>query len=496
MTPPLPSPRAAAAALLLALCGAFAAAQPPAAPPAPPDDKDKPKAATPAEQRAVDAFAGGKLDDALAALQDAAKDNKVICPKATLSRWLVQAQKGPEARQLLERAVVESPKHPEVFLTNALFALNEGRTTDALLNAERVLELANGSTAAWDADQRKNFEREARFVQAAGYERRADWAAAATTLEEVRKANPTNAQVLYRLAKAEFNRDQLDAAVRHLQTGFAANKALDPPELVVAQFWMQKPIVAEDQKDAEKKVAENRAKAEAAFEAAQKAYDPARAGADKEARERSARVTRAYAGWLLEQGKEKVSRAELLVNEAVKLDPDNRDTKALNGLLARYTKNFPKAAELFDDVLRNSPKSAFAMGNLALALCESTALADKKRALDLAELYVSQNPQNADAYAVQAYVLYRSKPPQVQAAAASLGKALQGGQLGLDTAYYAALILNDQGKLEEAKKFLDSAVKSPAGSFVYRDEATKLLAEIDKKLAALPPPKTPSPKTP
>jgi hypothetical protein len=46
------------------------------------------------------------------------------------ARWCVETKQGQQARLLLEQAAAEEPSHPEVLLTNASFALGEGRVTD------------------------------------------------------------------------------------------------------------------------------------------------------------------------------------------------------------------------------------------------------------------------------------------------------------------------------------------------------------------------------
>ena len=60
-------------------------------------------------------------------------------PKVTLSRWFLEAKEGAAARQMLEQAATEDPGHPEVLLTNASYALGEGRVTDAILSLEAAI---------------------------------------------------------------------------------------------------------------------------------------------------------------------------------------------------------------------------------------------------------------------------------------------------------------------------------------------------------------------
>ena len=116
---------------LLALLLAFASSAFAQQPKDPPKDapKDAPGAAD--EQKAREAFLAAKLDDALKSLQAAVKANPTLSPpKVTLARWSVETGQGQQARILIEQAAVDDPTHPDVFLTNASFALAEGRITD------------------------------------------------------------------------------------------------------------------------------------------------------------------------------------------------------------------------------------------------------------------------------------------------------------------------------------------------------------------------------
>ena len=58
---------------------------------------------------------------------------------------------------------------------------------------------------------------------------------------------------------------------------------------------------------------------------------------------KSAKVHREYAGFLLDRGKPGAAKGHLSV--AQQLDPNARDTKALNGLMARYNRDLITAIE-------------------------------------------------------------------------------------------------------------------------------------------------------
>ena len=48
----------------------------------------------------------------------------------------------------------------------------------------------------------------------------------------------------------------------------------------------------------------------------------------------------------------------------MKLEPNNRDTKALAGLVARYDRDYPTAIKVFEELVRDHPSFGFATGNL------------------------------------------------------------------------------------------------------------------------------------
>jgi tetratricopeptide (TPR) repeat protein len=401
------------------------------------------------DQKAREAFAAGKVDDALKHLQAAAKANPAAAPpKVTLSRWFLDARRGREARLLLEQAAAEDPGHPDVLLTNGMYALNEGRVTDAVLSGEAALAAA--AQPRWDADARRRFQREARLCLVAALDRRGNFAGAREHLTALLKDDPRNPRLRTDLGRANFLLGNTEEAFADFQAARKDDPTLSPPELEVAQLWARKGDFA---------------KADEWFEKAARA-DP-----------NSARVHRAYGGYLLDRGKPDAAKSHLAVAE--KAEPNARDTKALLGLYARYTKDYATAARLFEDLVREHPADGFVRANLALVLAESGDANQRRRAVELAEVYASQNPQSAEPAAVLGYCLFRNG--RLADAERALALAASAGQVNLDTAYFLARVFAEKGQVEEAHKLLKSAVAGQ-GPFVYRKDAEGLLAELEKKL--------------
>ena len=162
---------------------------------------------------------------------------------------------------------------------------------------------------------------------------------------------------------------------------------------------------------------------------------------------------------------------------------NTRDTKALEGLFARYAKDYTTATRIFEELVREYPSYPFATANLALVLTESGDTNARRRANELAEANVKQNQRSADARAIFAYCLFKSGRT---ADAEKVARSTMGlEQITPDAAYFVAKVLADRGDYEQAHKIAKAACESK-GAFVYRKEGEALLAELDQKL---PPPK-------
>lgn len=414
-----------------------------------------PKATTTTEeQKAREAFRNGKVDDALKALEAAAKANPGMSPsRVIVSRWFLEAGQGQLARSHLERAAAEDPDHPDVYLTNASYALREGRVTDAALSCQAALD--KSALPRWTPDARKRYQRDARLGLVAVYEVRGHFKAAREVLRALIEADPNNPQHHRSMGRMAFLAGDPDAAFGELQAAFRLDPVGDPPELGMALLWGAK-------------------------------FDFTKAeewhGKAAQAHGGLVRVHVEFARYLLARGRLDAAKAHLAA--AQKLDPKGRDVRAIAGLAARHEKNYPTAVAIFEELVRDHPTYGFATGNLALALAESADPTQRRRALDLAELYVKQNPQAADGYAVLGYCLYKNG--RLVDAEKALALALSPGQVSPDTAYFAARVLADRGNGTEAQRLLKLALESK-DAFVFRKDAETLLADLQKKQ----PPKKP-----
>jgi len=437
------------APLLALLLAGLAAAEPPKLP----AELDKP----------LELFKAGKFDPCLEELRKATQANPTLRPpRLILAEWFAQANRPQDARLNLERAIVEDPTHPEGYLMNANVAFGEGRVTDALLSLRHAQTLA--ADVRWTAAQKKRFLLETRLGLATCLESRGDAAGVRETLQAVLADDPKNGAVRARLANALFGQGKPDEAFAELTKAHADDPVVELPELRMAALWTAKANGAA-------KLADARAHREEAEGWLKKAVA---------AHPKSAKPLRAYANWLLDDGR--ADAAAPYVEAAVKLEPTARDTLAVSGVLARHKKDFAAAATVFESLYKDAPNDPFAVGNLAISLAESGDAEKQKRAINLAVALVQQNPRSPDAAAVLGWC--KLKAGRVDEAEEHLLAVLKaGGTMSLDALYFAGKLLSDRKKYEDAQKVLKAALDA-RGAFVYRPDAGALLAEVVKLVPA------------
>jgi Tfp pilus assembly protein PilF len=374
--------------------------------------------------------------------------------------WYAQAGNGQAARGTLEQAIAEDPKHPEGYILNANIAFADGRPTEAILNLKAALDLS--ADTRWDADQKKRFAREARNGLLETYSARGDQAAAKEYAIELLNADPKNGVLRSRLAGITFRLDKPAEAEKELTQAFADDPTIDPPELQLSFLWQQR---ANGEPDAAKLLAH--------LEKVEEWLKKAVSGHPK-----NAKPAREYGWWLLDHGKP--DAAGPYVEAAGKLDPTAKETAVLKAVWLLHKKDPAAAEPILEGVCKDAPGDLLAHSYLCLCLAESGDEKKKKRAVDLADTLVKQNPKAAVGHAVYGWCLY--KVGRTDDAERALAAVLSAGQVSFDSAYFVARVLTDRMKFEEAHKLLTGAVTAPHGTFLYRPDAKVLLTEVTKKL--------------
>lgn len=483
MTVPLrriPAAVAAALSLCISAVSSVAAAPPPgpaaqpgnpAPPPAggAPAGPPRPPEADPVEgaDAAKELLRAGRLDDALAKLEEAVRRNPTLPPaKATLARLLVapDAGFGPEAvrigRNLLEQVTADHPDHPEAYLLIAAQALADGRPTECLICCEAAL--ARAERGDRPAENRKRFRREAGIGMAAAHEARGDWAAMQAAARAALEADPASGQARRRLGVALFRLGRPDEAAAELAAAAKADPSLEPAPVAMATLWAAKGEAAKAGEWFAKAVAEH---------------------------PDVGRIHYMYANWLLERGQ--AAKAKLHADTASRLAPTVRDADRLRALVARQLRDFETAEIILGRLLVESPGDFSAADQLALVLAESPDARKRERAMSLAEMNARQYPGSPAALSTLGRLQYLAG--RIDEAERSLAASVSGGRAGSDTAYYLAVLLRDAGRHEDARKLLDGALRAP-GVFIHRDDARKLLDALD---ADAPNPERPAiPKKP
>jgi tetratricopeptide (TPR) repeat protein len=311
-----------------------------------------------------------------------------------------------------------------------------------------VLQLVNNPR--WDADQRRRFVREARTGLARAFEVRGDWTSAREHLTAILADDENNGPARQRLATALYRLGKPDEAFAELKKAIAIDPASDLPELRMAGLSADGKDPAKTEEWLKKAVANH---------------------------PNSAAAARTYAGWLLDAGNP--DAAQQYLDRAIKLDPNGQETRAVQGIMARYRKNLPEAEKVFESLHRDYPNYPLAAWNLALALAESGDKEKQRRAVEVAEAEVRRNQKMAEGYAVLGWTYY--KAGRLDDAEKALAPLAQVGVPSRDAAYFLARVLADKGRFEDAHKVLKAA-ESAKGGFVYRAEAQALMAEVEKKI--------------
>jgi Tfp pilus assembly protein PilF len=394
-------------------------------------------------------FQKGKVDDALKSLQDAVKKKPSLPPaRLMLAQFWLQAGKGPQARQVLEQASAESHNHPAIYLTQANIALNEGRLTEALLACHQALELAKNDN--WSAEQKKQFNREARNFMATALEHRGDWGSVRMHLTALLEQEPKNGQARQRLARALFGMNSPDDANAELITAVRDDPSLPPAAVSMALFWSAKGDTVKAREWMEKAVQK----------------EPS-----------SARVHLAYGDWLLQQNRQ--DEAKLHIDTALKLDPKSKEAERVRALLARYQKDYATAERILEAIYRDAPADTWASNQLALVLVEQKEADKRSRAVQLAEVNARQYQNNAEAVATLGWVYFRMD--RLEESERMFNAVLSGRQLSPEIAYYLAKLLDKKGNKDQDIKNLLQGAADSKGNFIYRKEVESWLADIKKK---------------
>lgn len=393
-------------------------------------------------EKAVTAFAQGRFGDCFEILTAMAQQDSTLPPaRLMLARLHLAAGQLAPGRAVLEQAAAEAPDYPGIHLTFGQLAVAEGRVTDALLHFEKASSL--GQAADLRETTKQYVAAQASAGRAAVAEARQDWETARIHLLSVLEHDPHNGHARQRLGRALFLSSKPRESYEQIEQAVKDDATLEPAAVSMARLNMQQGN-------------------------SQKAEEWLQFGVKKNPGD--IRVRSAYASWLLDHGRLDESAEQ--ATAAATSDPGSNEVKLLLAECARHAKDFPKAEQYFEAVHGAEPGNFLASNGLALALVEQQDETKRGRALELAEVNVRQYPQRVEALSTLGWVHYRTG--RLESAEQLLTKAVSGGTVTSDTAYFLACCLADRGRPEDARKLLARAVES-AGRFAYRAEARNWL---------------------
>ena len=426
-----------------------AGAQPPVAVPLKPAiSSPSQNANIPEIEEAFQRLRNHDVDGAKSLLDAAIKAHPELPPsRVMIAAWFSQVNQTAMVRGQLELAVQELPNDPEAYRVLGELALQGRRWVEADLCFQKAYELAYKFKG--DARRRSALLTQAISGEAVVAEARNDWPTAQKYIEEIVAKDPKNAAALQQYGRALFKQKKVEAALEKFKAARALNDKLLTPEAVLADYYQEDGDTANASKWMK-----------AAIEAAPNDLNTRLAAAQ----------------WALATFQ--FAAAEKQADVALKLDPTSQDAQIVSGLVALYLKNYAQAATLFQKIVDTSPSNFLAINHLALALAHQGE-ADKKRALEYAQMNAQRASSQPEAFATVGWVLYQLG--RADEAEAAFRKALEvgQGQISANLAYYIARISTDRKRYDEARKALDVALRSPQ-PFVERPAAELLAKELDK----------------
>jgi tetratricopeptide (TPR) repeat protein len=396
--------------------------------------------------RAIASFQKGDYEQCLKHLQDAAKKrNDLLPPRLILAKLFVQHNQLGRGLAALEDVAVESPHHPELYLTFGRLALRQGRLTDARLHFDKALELSR--TGLWTEEQQLSFRGDAYDGLAGVAEQRRDWAEVVRGLTTRLELTPKNAAARQRLGVALFHQGKRDQGEDEILSASRQDNTLEPAPLLVARLYT------------------------------------AAGNIDRAARwieygiQQGPKDIRLHLGktrWLVEQNR--LAEAQQALEAAVRLDSKSYEVQGLRGLIARGSRDYSTAEQVFQTLQRERPEDFVVSNQLALVWMEQKDEAKRKKALGLAEANVRRYPYSSEALATLGQVYYRLG--RADEAEKALRAAFTGKSGSSDAAYYLARLLAERGQKEEAKRLLSRALGA-AGFFASRKEAQAQLDQLN-----------------
>lgn len=366
-------------------------------------------------------------------------------PRLMLARFFLSKKRVREGVQLLETVAAKEPDYPGVYLTFGAVALAEKRVSDALAHFKISISLAE--SGSWSKQQEDGFLVGAYAGLATVSELRQDWPSANKFLGKWLNLNPQTPKARQRLARTLIYLGREEEAYENLEQAAQSDKSLEFPAVALAQFYAQKGD-----------------------------FDRSREWITKAVKlaPKNPTVLRAYALWLVEQGKPR--EALNYANASANHGADETQIMIIRGLIARYLKEYSRAEQYFANVHRESPANIHVANQLVLVLIEQDNNDKRLRALQLAQMAMKVHPKSPETSATLAWVYYRLG--RMDDAERLARRAVSAGTATTESSYHLAVILLNRGRRDDAKALLTAIATSPLKGGAFRSEVSQLLEEL------------------
>ena len=408
--------------------------------------------------KAIQFFTNRDVPNARLLLETAKQKDPALPPvDLTLAKLYFLSNNAAAGRAALEKTAMEIPGDPEASLILAEQATREGRFIEAESLYDKAISLIDKFSE--NPKRKRNFQIASRAGRAAVYERRKDWTAAESDLNELLKVDPENAGANYRLGRALFMQKKFQPGYEKFGVAQKKdkNKTLPSPDVSAALMYDQLAQTVDPKDQASMKE-----KAQQFFKRATTANktDPA--------------TLTAYGQWLIKNGS--IDEADAALAEARKANPEVLNLLVLSGIAARMKKQLEPAEDHFMEALRISPANTDTLNQLALLLIDQADPTKRQRALEFAGISSRLNNESADAQVTLAWVLFQLT--RTAEAEQALRNGIQLGNLSPDSRFLVAKMLADRNPAA-AKQILQEALENDSGLiFVNRLEAEALLKSM------------------
>lgn len=414
-----------------------------------------------------------------------AKEKHPKLPPADMmmaSLWIA-AKQAQQAQGALEKCIKDNPNDPEAYLVLADMSFSERRIEEAELLFAKAEQLS--ATFTENLKRAADFKARAEAGLAAVAESREQWDIAAKYLQNWLKDVDPNGPAAN---QGEPNSAGANAHIRLGQVLFHADQSENKKDGARQAYEQFKLARQDDPQSVSPDIA-----LAGLYEDA-KMHDMAKTFISRAVlnlpQETAAKVGTllAAARWALDTNQ--ADDAFKYAEQAYTVDPHSKramEAKYYMGVAARMRGDTKTAEQNLEEVCAAQPGNFNASNQLAQVLSEENTPEQQERGYEIA----------ANNYAASQGEAARREPARAIEAAATLGWALfeldripeadqvtqaiiNTGVSSPDIWYYRAKLFQYHGQTKEAVESLNNALKNTRGFFIHRDDAKRMLAQLDK----------------